>query len=283
VRQIREIAPLREQLDGLRARGASIGFVPTMGALHEGHLALIHAARTACDVVVVSIFVNPTQFDSRSDLASYPRDEAGDLRVAQDAGVDLLFVPSTDEMYPEGYSTYVHVEDLSALLCGAMRPGHFRGVATVVAKMFEIVRPAVAYFGEKDYQQLAIVRRMVADLNMGTDVVGIPTVREADGLAISSRNALLGPNEREAAAVISRALAMAKDMVGREKVTSDELMSRIRQIIGEEPLVRIEYLNVVDPETLRDVKTIEAKALIAAAAYLGDVRLIDNIMVGLDA
>lgn len=280
MRQIREIAELKEALASERAAGKSVGLVPTMGALHDGHLALVRAARGACDTVVVSIFVNPQQFDRKSDLATYPRDEAHDVRVASDADVDLLFTPSAEEMYPEGYSAFVYVEDLSALLCGTVRPGHFRGVATVVTKLLEIVRPDVAYFGEKDYQQLVVIRRLVKDLEMDVEVVGIPTVREADGLAISSRNALLGASEREAAAVISRALALAKDMVAKESIGPDEVMARIRKIIGEEPVVRIEYLNVVDPETLRDVKSIDGKALIAIAAYLGDIRLIDNIMVG---
>lgn len=280
MQQIREIARLKEALAAERIAGRSIGFVPTMGALHAGHMALVEAAQVACDVVVVSIFVNPTQFDRKNDFANYPRDEKSDARTASGAGVDVLFTPSAEEMYPDGYRTYIQVEDLSATLCGSVRPGHFRGVVTVVAKLLEIVRPDRAYFGEKDYQQLVLIRRMVEDLDMGVEIVGIPTVRDADGLATSSRNVLLGPTERAAAAVIPHALFMAKDMVRKENATPKDVIRSIEGIVGEEPLVRMEYLSVVDPETLRDVKRIGDKALIAVAAYVGDVRLIDNVMVG---
>lgn len=280
MRQINTVKELRDALAKERVAGKSIGLVPTMGALHGGHLALLAKAREDCGLVVVSIFVNPTQFDRKSDLATYPRDLEGDTRVAADAGVDLLFCPAAEEMYPEHYYTYVFVEDLSAVLCGSVRPGHFRGVTTVVAKLLHIARPDVAYFGEKDYQQLVIVRRMVEDLNMEVDVVGVPTVRDVDGLAISSRNALLGATEREDATVIPRALLMAGDMARRGDVSASQIMERVRRAIGEEPRVRIEYLNVVDPETLRDVRQVGDKALVALAAYVGDVRLIDNIMVG---
>lgn len=279
MRRIREVASVREALALERAAGKSIGFVPTMGALHDGHIALVREARSTCDLVVVSIFVNPTQFDRRSDLNSYPRDLERDAEVAAGASVDYLFVPSADEMYPSGYRTYVTVEEIGDLLCGAVRAGHFRGVATVVTKLLGIVAPDVAYFGEKDYQQLVVIRRMVADLNMDVDVVGVPTVREPDGLAISSRNALLTPSEREAASVISRALLISRDLVANGTVEPDAIIERIKRIIGEEPLVRIEYVNVCHLDTLRDVRRVDRKALIAIAAYLGTTRLIDNVVV----
>ncbi|RJQ51412.1 MAG: pantoate--beta-alanine ligase [Actinobacteria bacterium] len=280
MREIHTITELRDALAKERAAGKSVGFVPTMGALHDGHLALIAKAREDCDLVVVSIFVNPAQFDRKTDLASYPRDPESDSRIATDNGVNLLFCPSVEEMYPDHYYTYVFVEDLSAVLCGSVRPGHFRGVTTVVAKLLNIVRPDIAYFGEKDYQQLVIVKRMVQDLNMDADIVGVPTVRDPDGLAISSRNTLLNATEREDATVIPRALFMARDMAGRRGVAASRIMERARMAIGEEPRVRIEYLNVVDPRTLRDVRQVDDKALVALAAYVGEVRLIDNIMVG---
>lgn len=280
MQQTRTVSELRRALATERAAGKKIGFVATMGALHDGHLALMRAARAACDTVVVSIFVNPVQFDRKSDFATYPRDEAKDAEVAADAGVDLLFMPDAEEMYPDGYATYVTVDELSNFLCGAVRPGHFRGVATVVTKLLEIVRPDIAYFGEKDYQQLVVIERMVADLNMSVQIVGVPTVREKDGLAISSRNRLLAPAEREAAAVISSALFMVRDMVVKDGIGSDEVVGLVRRVLGEEPLVRIEYVNVVDPKTLKDVRSIEGKALVVVAAYLGNVRLIDNVTVG---
>lgn len=273
------IRDLDRSLAPARKGGRRIGFVPTMGALHQGHLALIAAAREQCDTVVVSIFVNPTQFDDKSDLDTYPRDLKRDEKTAAGAGVDVLFAPSVDEIYPESFNTSVNVEELTDLLCGAVRRGHFRGVTTIMAKLLNIVKPDVVYMGEKDYQQMVVVRQMAADLNMDVEIAGVPTVREPDGLAMSSRNALLSSAERAAATVLSRALLIAKDMVSEGCTDSRTLEERIRLMIAEEPLVRLEYLNIVDPERLRDVAEVRGEAVIAVAAHLGDTRLIDNVVV----
>ncbi|ABZ83884.1 pantoate--beta-alanine ligase [Heliomicrobium modesticaldum Ice1] len=259
--------------------GRTIGFVPTMGYLHEGHLTLMRRAREACDRVVVSIFVNPLQFGAGEDFAEYPRDLIRDSRLAESAGVDVLFAPSAREMYPKGYHTFVDVERLTEGLCGASRPGHFRGVTTVVCKLFNIVRPDVAYFGQKDAQQLAVIRRMTEDLNLPVSVVGVPIVREADGLAMSSRNVYLSPQERQAALVLSRALARARELIeGGERD-----VARLRQIITEtitaEPLAAIDYVSIVDNRFIQPVETLAGECLIALAVRIGKRRLIDNMVV----
>ncbi|RJQ52642.1 MAG: pantoate--beta-alanine ligase [Actinobacteria bacterium] len=277
MRRVESIREVRAEVDNARLAGKSVGFVPTMGAFHDGHVSLMRRARADCDFVVVSIFVNPMQFDRRSDFQSYPRDEAADEERASAERVDLLFVPSAEEMYPGGFRTRVEVEELSGVLCGSVRPGHFGGVATVVTKLLEIVRPDRAYFGEKDYQQLAIVGRLARDLNLPVEIVGAPTVRESDGLAMSSRNQLLSATEREAAGVLWRALSSARQQVEKGETDVDRLGATMRRMIGEEPLVRLEYLSIVDPKTLLDVRRVHGDVLIAVAAYVGTTRLIDNV------
>ncbi|MZP29343.1 pantoate--beta-alanine ligase [Heliobacterium undosum] len=259
--------------------GRTVGFVPTMGYLHEGHLTLMRRAREACDRVVVSIFVNPLQFGAGEDYEEYPRDLTRDSRLAESAGVDVLFAPAVREMYPKGYHTFVDVERLTEGLCGASRPGHFRGVTTVVCKLFNIVRPDVAYFGQKDAQQLAIIRRMTEDLNLPVSVVGVPIVREADGLAMSSRNVYLSPEERQAALVLSKALARARDLVESGERDAARLRQTITETITAEPLAAIDYVSIVDNRFIQPVDTLAGDCLIALAVRIGKTRLIDNMVV----
>jgi len=264
----------------LREEGKSIGFVPTMGALHEGHLSLMERARRDNDILVISIFVNPTQFGPGEDYRRYPRPFEKDRLLAQREGVDIIFYPSVSEMYGKEYSTYVEVERLSEGLCGLFRPGHFRGVASVVCKLFNIVKPNIAYFGQKDYQQLRIVKRMVEDLNMEVEIRECPIVREPDGLAISSRNSYLSPQERGEALSLYRALKCAKSLINNGSSIRD-IISRMEKIIQREPRAKIDYIKIVDPETLEDVNKIRPgrKALVALAVWIGKTRLIDNILV----
>jgi pantoate--beta-alanine ligase len=256
-----------------------VGMVPTMGALHEGHLSLIRIARAENDMVVVSIFVNPAQFGPSEDLAKYPRDLERDRRVAEEAGADLIFNPSVVEMYPEAYSTWVDVEGLTAGLCGRSRPGHFRGVCTVVSKLFAICRPDRAYFGEKDAQQLAVIKRMVRDLNTPVQIVPCPTVREADGLAMSSRNVRLTPEQRAQAPVLHRALELARELVRKGERDAATLDGAIRSVLVEAPLGEVDYVEIVDAANLTPISTIAGESLIAVAVRFGDVRLIDNLAV----
>jgi len=262
--------------DATRARGERIALVPTMGALHEGHVALIAEARRRAKRVVLSIFVNPIQFDRRDDFERYPRTLEDDAARCAAAGVDVIFAPNPRAMYPEGFQTAVEVAALTVPLCGKTRPGHFRGVATVVTKLFHAVRPHLAVFGEKDWQQLAVVRRMTADLDFGIEIVGVPTVREADGLALSSRNRRLGPEEREAARCVPRALDAAAEMVATGETRPAMLLARTRMEIAAEPRARLEYAELRDPETLEEVVDLQTPALLGIAVWLGDVRLIDN-------
>ncbi len=257
-----------------------IGFVPTMGALHEGHLSLVRAARASTDAVVLSIFVNPTQFGPSEDYAAYPRTLARDAELAAAAGVDCLFAPAPAEMYAGGADTVVEVEGLSHLLCGAARPGHFRGVATVVLKLFEIVRPDVAVFGQKDYQQSLVIRRMTRDLNLGVEIVVAPIAREADGLAMSSRNACLDPVERAAAPVLRRSLDTAERLWREGGRDSKRLEEAVRAVLAEEPLADVEYVAVADPETLQPAGHAPAAAVVAVAVRVGNTRLIDNTLLG---
>jgi pantoate--beta-alanine ligase len=273
------ISEIRATLDAARARGATVGMVPTMGALHEGHLSLVRAARAENDVVVVSIFVNPTQFGPNEDLKKYPRDLEGDRAMCQGAGADLIFSPAEGEMYPEGYSTWVEVEGLTDGLCGRSRPGHFRGVCTVVSKLLNICRPDRAYFGEKDVQQLAVITRMVRNLDMRVDVVPCPTVREADGLAMSSRNRRLTPEARAQAPVLYRALSAARDLVLQGERDTATLDSAVRSILAEAPMGEIDYIEIVDAGDLTPVTAVAGECVIALAVKFGDVRLIDNIRV----
>jgi pantoate--beta-alanine ligase len=259
-----------------RRRGRRLGFVPTMGALHEGHLSLVREARRRVDTVVVSIFVNPIQFNSRSDFDLYPRDDERDGRFLRDAGVDALFLPSVDEMYPHGFGTRVGVAGVSEPPCGAHRPGHFEGVATVVVKLFLAVKPHVAVFGEKDYQQLQVIRRMVADLGFDLEIVGGATMREPDGLAMSSRNRRLSPVDRERARSVPAGIAEVRRAFARGEEDPRRLEALFRATIGSAEGVRIEYAELRDAATLAPVDKIERAAVLAVAVWVGEVRLIDN-------
>ena len=257
-----------------RAVGKTIAFVPTMGALHEGHLSLLREGKKRADLVVASIFVNPTQFAPTDDLATYPRDDKGNFVKCEECGVDALFVPDDDTMYPEGYQTYVTVEGLSRLLCGISRPTHFSGVTTVCAKLFNIVKPDVAIFGEKDYQQLVIIRRMVRDLNINLEIVGAPIVRESDGLAMSSRNKYLDDKERQAARSLSQSLNVAQDLVASGERDMTTIRDAVRKTIESAEIPVIDYIEIVDPNTLEQTSQLPARLLIAA--NVGPARLIDN-------
>jgi len=277
---IKTIKQVRQVLGLQRKRGQQIGLVPTMGALHEGHLSLIRLARKHSDFVVVSIFVNPTQFGPKEDYKKYPRDLKKDAALCQTAGADLIFVPDVKEVYPEGFSTYVNVEGLTKGLCGASRPGHFRGVATVVSKLFNIVQPDVAVFGQKDAQQLAVIRRMTADLDLPVKIIGGPIVRERDGLAMRSRNAYLTMEERAEAVTLSRALKLAEGMVKSGKRKAEIVKREIAKLLRRDaPLGEIDYIEIVDNETLKPVKQIQKNTLIALAVKFPSARLIDNIIV----
>jgi pantoate--beta-alanine ligase len=259
-----------------RLAGKTLGFVPTMGALHEGHLSLVRASKSRCDVTAVSIFVNPLQFGPSEDLARYPRTLERDARLLDELGTDLVFLPGVDEMYPSGAKTYVLVDEISNKLDGASRPGHFRGVATVVAKLFEIVRPDYAFFGQKDAAQVAVLRKMVSHLNMDVELVVCPIVREKDGLAMSSRNIYLTAEQRQQALVLNRSLHMVQAAVEEGERDAAKLIEIGKQVIAEEPGVRLDYFAVVDPDTLDPVPDISRAALVAVAAYIGPTRLIDN-------
>jgi len=271
-------AAMRDIVRELRSQGKSVGLVPTMGYFHEGHVSLMRAAREECDYVVVSIFVNPTQFGPDEDFEDYPRDLSRDMRMAEEAGVDYIFHPRPEEMYPRPYLTYVEVEDITETLCGARRPGHFRGVTTIVAKLFNVVPADRAYFGLKDAQQVLVVRRMVEDLNFDIEIVACPTVREGDGLAMSSRNMYLGPEEREAATVLYRSLQLARRLVSEGERDAARILGEMRELFAEEPLVEPEYIEAVDYRFLKPVDRVEGEVLIAVAARVGKARLIDNIL-----
>jgi len=257
--------------------GKSIGFVPTMGYLHEGHLSLVRESKGRSDITVVSIFVNPTQFGPNEDYKKYPRDLAKDAAYLKRGGVDCLFHPDAAEIYPSGYRTYVEVQGLQDKLCGRSRPGHFRGVASVVLKLFEIVRPDLAFFGAKDAQQVLIIGRMAADLDLDVEVVTCPLVREADGLALSSRNAYLSPDERRAALALSTSLRWAERAAAAGERDAARLVAGIRAVLEAEPLARIDYVEAVDPETLEPVGEVRGEVLVALAVFIGPTRLIDNV------
>jgi pantoate--beta-alanine ligase len=263
-----------------RAAGKSSGLVPTMGALHEGHLSLVRAAKAACDMITVSIFVNPLQFGPHEDLAKYPRDFEGDRKRLEAEGVDWLFAPSIEEMYPESSTTYVEVEGLSQRLCGGSRPGHFRGVATVVAKLFHIVQADKAFFGQKDAAQVAVLRRMVRDLNFPVEIVVCPIVREPDGLAMSSRNAYLNPQERKSALQLYRSLNEVQRRFEQGERNSTNLIEAGKQVLAQDPGVRLDYFSIVDPDTLAPIGRLTGKTLVAVAAFVGSTRLIDNVVLG---
>lgn len=275
---IGSVAALRQRLGEPRMAGKRIGLVPTMGFLHDGHLSLVRAARQACDVVVMSIFVNPKQFGPNEDFESYPRDMERDLRLARDSGVDVVFTPAVSEVYPDGFQSEVSVRGLTAWLCGASRPGHFDGVTTVVAKLFNMVGPDCAYFGQKDYQQATVIRRMVTDLNMPLTIVMCPIVREPDGVAMSSRNAYLSSEERRAARVLSRALQVAESRIAEGVRQAQPIEAALREVIAAEPLARLDYAAVCDPQTLAPVEKLPETVLVALAVHIGRTRLIDNAL-----
>jgi len=277
------VAELREVCDAARAQGRTVGFVPTMGYFHDGHRSLMRAARADNDLVVVSLFVNPTQFSPTEDLSAYPRDLDGDAAQAAAEGVDLLFVPRVDEVYPGDERTTVHVGGITEVLCGASRPGHFDGVTTVVTKLFSMVGPCRAYFGRKDAQQLAVVRRMTRDLNLPVEVVGCPLVRETDGLAMSSRNAYLTADDRVAALVLSRSLFVLGEAVQRGERDCTRLHALLTDALAAEPQVRIDYAAIVDAASLEAVERLDradsSETLVALAAFVGRARLIDNVTI----
>jgi len=275
----RTIAEIKAFVAQARADGKTVGLVPTMGALHVGHASLIDRAASRCDSVVVSLFVNPTQFGPGEDFERYPRPFEKDVEVCKTHGADAIFAPTPAEMYPRTNLTWVAVEKVTEPLCGRSRPGHFRGVATVCTKLFNIVGPDVAFFGQKDAQQVAVIRRMVADLNMPLEIVVCPTVREPDGLAISSRNQYLSPQERGQAPVIHRALRRCEELVESGERNASVIVEAMRKVLGEAPALQVEYVSLVDAESLEAVDRVKGRVLVAIAARLGSTRLIDNIVV----
>ncbi|MCJ7807181.1 MAG: pantoate--beta-alanine ligase [Dehalococcoidia bacterium] len=271
------IAAFKAERDKL---GGSVGFVPTMGYLHDGHLELVRRARAENITVIVSIFVNPSQFCPQEDFSSYPRDTERDLSMLEEENVRLVFMPTVEEMYPQGFSTWVDVEEITERLEGESRPGHFRGVATVVAKLFNIVQPDSAYFGQKDAQQLAVICRMVSDLGLNLDIVAVPTVREPDGLAMSSRNIFLTAEERKAALVLWKALCLARGHWEKGQRDVASLRQEMASLIEHEPFANIDYISIADPETLEEIDVIDRPALVSLAVRIGGTRLIDNTMLG---
>ncbi|WP_308759243.1 pantoate--beta-alanine ligase [uncultured Anaerotignum sp.] len=275
---VKTISEVRNEVKNWRKQGLSVGLVPTMGYLHEGHKSLIDRACKENDKVVVSVFVNPTQFGPGEDLATYPRDIQRDAALCEDAGAALIFNPEPEEMYFDDFHTYVTMESLSDELCGKTRPIHFRGVCTVVSKLFHIVAPDRAYFGRKDAQQLAIIKRMVRDLNFDIEIVGCPIVREADGLAKSSRNTYLNPEERKAALVLSKAVGLGQELIQKGERNADVIVEKMKQLIEEEPLAKIDYVQAVDAISIQPVAEIKGTVLVAMAVYIGKTRLIDNFI-----
>ncbi len=278
VKICRTIDEMRAACRQLRRAGKRLGLVPTMGALHAGHISLVRAARAQCEAVAVSIFVNPLQFGPNEDLAKYPRTFDRDRALLEAEHVDLLFAPSVEEMYPKGAVTWVTVEGMSERLCGRTRPGHFRGVTTVVAKLFHIVEPDVAFFGQKDAAQASILRRMVRDLDLPVELVVCPIVREPDGLALSSRNAYLSAEERKSATVLSRALRRVEALAAEGERSAALLIAAAPQVFAGEPTVRVDYVAIVDNDTLEPVHDVSGGALVAVAAFAGATRLIDNVL-----
>jgi len=277
IETVREMQAFSESL---RRQGKTISFVPTMGFFHEGHLDLMREGRKRADCLVVSIYVNPTQFGPTEDLDRYPRDFDRDRRLAESVGVDVIYFPANREMYPPHYQTYVDVEEVTDNLCGLSRPGHFRGVTTVCCKLFNIVKPHVTIFGKKDFQQLTAIRRMVEDLNMDLEVVAMPTTREADGLAMSSRNTYLKPAEREAALSLSRSLRRAQERYGQGERDAERIVEEAKAFISNHPFTKIDYVQICDTTTMKDVARIEGPCVMALAVRVGNTRLIDNAVFG---
>jgi len=275
----RTIKSVRSKVAAARSKGKKIGFVPTMGAFHIGHISLIEAAVKKCDFVVVSIFVNPTQFGPGEDFKKYPRTFDADLNICRKAGVDLVFAPTKEQMYSEENLTWVNVEKLTDSLCGQFRKGHFRGVATVCAKLFNIVAPDIAFFGQKDAQQAIVIKRMVADLNMPLKIVVCPTVRQPDGLAVSSRNQYLTEQQKKDAAYVYKSLQKCQEMINADIKDTRKIITRMRKVLSQAPSIKIEYISIVDAETLQTIDHIAGKVLAAVAVRIGPARLIDNILV----
>ena len=278
---IKQIEQLKQVVRDAKRQGKTVGLVPTMGYLHEGHLTLMRRARQEQGLVIATLFVNPLQFGPQEDYADYPRDLARDCELAESTGIDVLFAPAVDEMYPAGNGktlTFVDVQKITASLCGASRPGHFRGVATVVTKLFNIAEADVAYFGQKDAQQVAVIRRMAEDLNMNVKIVAVPIVRESDGLAMSSRNKYLDSAQRQAALVLSRSLERAASLLAAGERDSSLIVATVRDLISQEPLAEIDYVSLVDPLTMEALDRVEARALLALAVKFGKTRLIDNML-----
>lgn len=276
---IKKIREMQRIADEARRKGKIIGLVPTMGYFHEGHLSLMREARRKSDLLVVSIFVNPTQFGPGEDFRSYPRDLKRDLGLARKMGVDVIFAPAVKEMYPKDYLTYIEIEKLSHILEGASRPGHFRGVVTVVAKLFNAIKPHRAYFGQKDFQQTVVIKKMVKDLDMDVKTVVLPTIREKDGLATSSRNVYLKKEERKAAPILYKSLKLAEELIKKGERDSKEIIRKMKELIKRERLITLEYIAITDPETLQKVEKIRKGVNISLAARIGRARLIDNITV----
>jgi len=276
---IRSIKEMVRVSKGLKLKGKTIGLVPTMGALHEGHLSLIRSCRKENDFVVISIFVNPAQFGRREDLKKYPRNLKQDAFLCSKEGVDIIFYPNTKDMYPDNYNTYVLVENLSSVLCGKSRPGHFKGVATVVTKLFNITGPDIAYFGQKDAQQSIIIKKMVKDLNIPVRIKVMPIVREKDGLALSSRNIYLESKERQDAVVLPLSLALAKDLINKGVKDAQRIIRSMRQLIQEKKSARIDYISIVDTDNLKPIERTNGNFLITLAVWIGKTRLIDNIVI----
>ena len=273
---INSIKEMQEFSEGSRLGGKIIALVPTMGFLHQGHLKLMEEGRKRADISIISIFVNPTQFGLGEDLEKYPRDIERDKKLAEGVGVDVIFTPLASEMYPKGYQTYVNVEEVTRNLCGISRPTHFRGVTTVVAKLFNIVKPHIAIFGEKDFQQLVTIRQMVKDLNFCIEIVGIPTVREKDGLAMSSRNVYLTPEERKTALSLNQAISKARDLFKSGERRSESILQEVKKRFKSEGLTDIDYVKICDSQTLEDIEEIDRDAVLAMAVKVGRTRLIDN-------
>ena len=274
VSTINEIHAVRRSLSG------TVGLVPTMGFLHEGHLSLIRRARQECDYVVVSIFVNPTQFGPNEDLSKYPRDLDRDLSLIEPLGTDLVWMPTAEIMYPQGYQTWVEVEEATRPLEGAQRPGHFKGVTTIVAKLFNGVQPHKAYFGQKDAQQVAVIRQMTRDLNFPIEIVVCPIIREPDGLAMSSRNVYLDPEQRKAATVLYRSLSAAKELYEAGERNAETIRGKMKEVLASEPLANVQYVSCADYDTLEELEEIKGKTLLSMAVFIGKTRLIDNFVFG---
>ncbi|MBI5206812.1 MAG: pantoate--beta-alanine ligase [Candidatus Firestonebacteria bacterium] len=277
MRAIKSIAEMQFYAKKIRGEKKSIGFVPTMGYFHDGHLSLMHEARLKNDISVVSIFVNPAQFGKNEDFSIYPRDIERDSRMAMDAGIDILFIPSNEEIYPQGFDTYIDCGNIGNILCGASRPGHFRGVSTIVTKLFNIVKPDRAYFGQKDFQQSVIIKKLTQDLNMDIEIVVLPVIREKDGLAMSSRNIFLSPEERKNAAILFKSLQDAKDIILSGERNPDNVITQIKNKIEEVQKIKIDYVCIVDKNTLQNKSVLEGVFIIVIAVFIGTIRLIDNI------